>query len=105
MSRFPGEGRVEVAFFPSAICEGSCGAVSRYAGRINRTGSGTLHVRCPGYFLNSDGHRTFFRNRERLDLQVIWKGPKKGEFDVGSPRHAPVFRRPGARGGNQSVGV
>ncbi len=104
VSGFPGEGRVEIAFFPTAICEAECGAVSRYAGRTDSAGSGQLHVRVPGYFFNAGKHRTPFLDRERLDLQVIWEGPNKGEFDVGSPKHAPVFRRPphAVRGGGEN---
>jgi hypothetical protein len=90
---FPGEGKVEIAFFPTAICESECGAVARKAGRTDADGSGRLRVRVPGYFFNAEERRTYFRDRERVDLIVIWEGPGKDEFAVGSPRHDPVLRR------------
>lgn len=94
VSGFPGAGRVEVAFFPSAICESECGAVPRYAGRTEPDGSGKLHVRVPGFFYNAEEKRTYFRDRERLDLRVIWTGGGEKGFAVASPRHDPVLLRP-----------
>ncbi len=92
--KFPGPGRVEVAFFPSAICEDECGAVSRFGGRTDMHGRGIFHVRVPGYFFDAEGHKTYFLNRERIDLQVMWMGHEKDEFAVGTPRRKPVIVRP-----------
>lgn len=99
VSGFPGMGRTEIVFFPSAICEASCGSVSRFAGRTDKTGSGQLRVRVPGYFFNARKQRTYFRHLERIDLQVLWTGPNEDEFAVGYPKHRPVFRRPSSSGG------
>lgn len=89
---FPGAGVVTIAFFPTAICEGGCSAVTRYAGRTNGAGAGRLHVRVPGYFFKGK-RKVYFLDRERLNLQVMWEGHGEDEFDVGEPKHAPVFRR------------
>lgn len=94
VSGFPGAGRTEVVFFPTAICESECGAVSRFAGRTDKTGAGRLRVRVPGYFFNAKNQRTYFRHLERIDVHVLWTGPNDDEFAVGYPRHKPVFRRP-----------
>src|SRR3954454_25359819 len=40
---FPGPGRVEIAFFPSAICEDECGAETLFAGPTDHSGKGILH--------------------------------------------------------------
>lgn len=98
VSRFPGAGKTEVIFFPSAICESECGAVGRRSGRTSEDGSGQLRVRVPGYFFDADGRRTPFLNLERIDLTVLWEGSGKDDFAVGRPEHAPVLRRPSPQG-------
>ena len=93
VSGFPRAGKTEVLFFPSAICEAKCGAVARLGGSTNAAGSGVLKVRVPGYFFNAKNKRTFFRDRERIDLQVTWNGTNEDEFAVGTPRRRPVIVR------------
>lgn len=94
VSGFPGRGWVAIVFIPTALCEGECEAPTRSAGHTNKAGSARLHVRVPGFFLNFEGKRVGFLNRERIELEVVWHGSQSGEVVVASPRHAPVFRRP-----------
>lgn len=90
---FPAKGLIEVAFFPTAICESSCGAITRRPGKTRADGSGKFRVRVPGTFINSEGGRTYFRDRERIDLQVLWYGRNKGEVSGGTARPLPVIVR------------
>jgi len=90
---FPGPGRTEVIFFPTAICGGECGSVSRKGGRTNRRGAAKFEVPIPGTFFNAEGKRTYFRDRERIDLQVLWYGRDDDDFDVGSADPKPVIFR------------
>jgi hypothetical protein len=89
---FPGEGRTEVTFLPTAICESSCGATPRPGAKTNASGAATFRVRVPGTFFNSKNKRAYFRNGERIDLEVLWEGSGH-TFDVGSADPDPILIR------------
>jgi hypothetical protein len=89
---FPGRGRAEVIFLPTAICEGSCGAIPRPGAKTNASGAATFRVRVLGTFLNSKNKRTYFRNGERIDLEVLWEGPGH-TFEAGSADPEPILVR------------
>jgi hypothetical protein len=90
---FPGPGRTEATFSPSAICEDECGAFGIDGGQTDRKGSARFRVRVPNGFINSRRKFTPFRNRERIDLEVLWYGRDEEEFDVGSADPRPVIVR------------
>lgn len=75
VSGFPGKGAVQVSFFPTAICEDGCGARSFKVGDTDAAGAGTFKVRVPGTFFNERERPTYFRNRERIEVEVTWEGP------------------------------
>lgn len=89
---FPGKGRIEVSFFPTAICEDECGAPSFPAGTTDARGEGTLRVRIPGTFVDEHNHHEYFRDRERIDVEVEWEGAD-GTFAGGSAEPEPVIVR------------
>jgi len=95
---FPGKGRTEVTFLPTAICEGSCGATPRHGAKTNANGAATLRVRVPGTFFNSKNKRAYFRDGERIDLEVLWYGPGH-TFEVGSANPEPILVRTHKRSG------
>lgn len=74
VSGFPGKGLVQVSFFPTAICEDGCGARSFKVGRTDAAGAGTFKVRVPGTFFNVHERPTYFRNGERIEVEVTWEG-------------------------------
>lgn len=92
VKRFPGKGKVEVSFFPTAICEGECGAPSYPAGTTDARGEGTLRVRVPGTFLDHNDHRVYFRDRERIEVEVEWEGID-GTFAGGDAEPEPIIVR------------
>jgi hypothetical protein len=89
---FPGRGRAEVIFLPTAICESSCGAIPRPGAKTNASGAATFRVRVPGTFLNSKNKRAYFRDGERIDVEVLWEGPGH-TFEVGSADPEPILVR------------
>jgi hypothetical protein len=89
---FPGTGRTEVNFFPTAICENSCGALSRPGGMTNARGAAKFRVRVPGTFFDHRNKRAYFRDGERIDLEVLWHGPNR-TFDVGVAHPEPILVR------------
>lgn len=89
---FPGKGKTEVSFFPTAICEDACGARTFAGGRTNTMGAAKFHVRVPGTFLDSRNRPVYFRDRERIDIQVNWEGPDQS-FDVATADPQPVLVR------------
>jgi hypothetical protein len=107
VSGFPGKGVVEVSFLPTAICEDGCGSRSYRVGSTDAAGAGTFKVRVPGSFFNVHERPTYFRDHERVDVEVTWEGA--GE----SFAHAEVHPDPeivrvhdggkSARGATQSV--
>lgn len=92
VSGFRGKGIVQVAFFPTAICEDGCGARSIVAGRTGANGAGTFRVRVPGTFFNVRERPTYFRNGERVEVEVSWEGADHS-FGHGSARPEPVIVR------------
>jgi hypothetical protein len=89
---FPGRGSTEIAFFPTAICENACSAIGRRGGKTTALGTGRLRARVPGTFIARNGKHVYFRDGERIDLQVIWNGPHR-TFDVGSASPDPIVVR------------
>lgn len=92
VSGFPGKGVVEVSFFPTAICEDGCGARNVQAGRTNSEGAGKFRVRVPGTFSNDHERPTYYRNGERIDVEVTWEGADHS-FAYGSALPEPVIVR------------
>jgi hypothetical protein len=90
---FPGRGRTEVAFFPTAICEAECAGLGGKGGHTNDKGIGRFRVRVPNGFINSHRKFTPFRDYERIELSVQWYGPKEDEFDVATAKPPPVIVR------------
>jgi hypothetical protein len=89
---FPGKGRTQVSFFPTAICEVECSAPSYPAGTTDARGEGTLRVRVPGTFVDQHKHHEYFRDRERIDLEVEWEGADH-KFAGGSAEPEPIIIR------------
>jgi hypothetical protein len=96
---FPGKGITAVSFFPTAICEDSCGANSYRGGRTNASGAAEFKVRIPGTFFDHRNRHAYFRDGERIDVNVTWSGPDHS-FAVGSANPEPILvRTHGARRG------
>jgi len=89
---FPGKGSTQVTFFPTAICEDECGAAGFPGGRTNARGEGTLRVRVPGTFLDAHEHHVYFRDRERIEVNVTWEGADES-FANGSAEPEPIIVR------------
>lgn len=89
---FPGRGRSEVIFLPTAICEGSCGAIPRPGAKTNARGAATFRIRVPGTFLNSKNKPVYFRDGERIDVEVLWEGPGP-TFEAASADPEPILVR------------
>jgi hypothetical protein len=95
---FPGEGDIEIAFFPSTICENSCGAASFSGAKTDAAGKVKVRLRMPGFFYRGK-KRVPFLDHELLEVEVIWMGTSadgEEEFDIGSAYPEPEFIRPGA---------
>lgn len=96
---FPGRGLVQVSFFPTAICEIGCGARSFRVGKTTAGGAGTFRVRMPGTFFNYRERHVFFRDGERIDVNVTWEGPNEA-FAFANAEPEPILvRTKGSRGG------
>lgn len=89
---FPGRGRTEVSFFPTAICGSECAGITRRGPRTDNSGSGKFSVRMPGTFVAKGGKRVYFRDGERIDVNVVWYGPKEA-FAAASVNPEPVIVR------------
>jgi hypothetical protein len=89
---FPGRGFVEIAFFPTAICEDECAARSRRGGWTDAGGEGKFRVRVPGTFLDHRNRSVYFRDGERIDLEVLWEGADRN-FAVVTARPEPIIVR------------
>lgn len=64
-------------------------------GRLRAGHFETIRVkgfRIPGTFFDHRNKRTYFRNGERLELEVLWYGPERS-FAVGSSYPDPVLVR------------
>ncbi len=95
LTGFPGRGRVEVAFFPTAICEGFCGAETIEGNPTTARGSSTFAVRVPGIFFKAK-KRVYFRDHEQIDLNVTWISQDEESFRSASARPRPIILRAGA---------
>lgn len=89
---FPGRGVVEVSFFPTAICEDSCGARSFSGGRTDASGAARFRVRVPGTFFDHRNRPVYFRNRERVEVTAVWEGPGP-EFAIAEANPQPMIVR------------
>jgi hypothetical protein len=89
---FPGRGAIEVSFFPTAICEDGCGARSFGGGRTNANGAATFRVRVPGTFLDPRDRLVYFRDGERIDVNVTWEGAHRS-FAFASAEPEPIIVR------------
>jgi len=92
VARFPGKGTTEISFFPTAICEDGCGARGFRGGRTNASGAAEFKVRIPGTFFNLRNRRVYFRDGERIEVNVTWSGPDRS-FAVGSATPDPILVR------------
>lgn len=93
VNRFPGRGRLEVSFLPTASCGFECASYSRRVGFADRHGRAKLHVRVPQTFINEDGKHVPFRNHERIELEVEWTSPGEDEFVGAVAKPEPVIVR------------
>ncbi|MGV1048554.1 MAG: hypothetical protein ACOYD4_08555 [Solirubrobacterales bacterium] len=89
---FPGKGVLEISFFPTAICEAECGARSFRGARTNASGAAKFRVRIPGTFFDHRNKPVYFRDGERIDVNVTWEGPGHS-FAVGSAEPEPILVR------------
>ena len=89
---FDGRGLIEVAFFPSAICEDECAGRGSRAGYTHLDGSGRFRVHVPGTFIDQHHRSTYFRDRERINVLVTWEaGPRR--FAVAEAEPEPILVR------------
>ncbi len=89
---FPGKGNLEVAFFPTAICEDSCGARDFRGGKTNEKGAARFRVRVPGTFTDHKNRFAYFRDGERIDVSVTWEG-SSGDFAFAFAEPEPILVR------------
>lgn len=89
---FPGKGETEVSFFPTAICEDECAGRSFKGGRTNAQGAAKFRVHVPGTFIDHRHRSVYFRNGERIDVEVTWEGSGEA-FAVASANPDPIIVR------------
>ena len=89
---FPGKGVTQVSFFPTAICEDECGARNYRGGRTDAQGAGRFRVRVPGTFIDQRHRSAYFRDGERVDVEVTWEGHNH-RFDAASAEPEPIIVR------------
>jgi hypothetical protein len=89
---FAGRGSTEVDFFPTAICGSECAAAARLGARTSDGGAAKFSVRMPGTFVDQHGKHVFFRDGERIELEVLWSGAGKA-FDVADATPEPIIER------------
>jgi hypothetical protein len=89
---FPGHGRTEVSFFPTAICGRECAGFSRRGARTDSDGSAKFSVRMPGTFIGQNHKHAYFRDGERIDVNIVWYGSKEA-FATAFVRPAPIIVR------------
>lgn len=92
VSGFPGKGVTQVSFFPTAICEIECSAPNVPGGRTDANGFAKFAVRVPGTFIDEHHHRAYFRDGERIDVEVTWEGAN-GDLAAGSAEPEPILVR------------
>jgi hypothetical protein len=88
----PGKGVVWVSFFPTALCEDGCGALAFLVGRSDARGTVKFRVRIPGTFFDHGGRHVYFRDGERIDVNLTWEGPNRS-FATGSAWPEPIVVR------------
>jgi len=89
---FPGKGVTEVAFFPTAICEDLCSGRSFRGGRTNTKGAAKFRVHVPGTFIDHRNRPAYFRDGERIEVDVTWEGPDH-TFDGAIAAPEPIIVR------------
>lgn len=89
---FPGKGVTEVAFFPTAICEDLCSGRSFRGGRTNSKGEAEFRVHVPGTFIDHRNRSAYFRDGERIEVDVTWEGPDH-TFDGATADPEPIIVR------------
>jgi hypothetical protein len=89
---FPGKGVLEVSFFPTAICEDGCGARSFRGARTNAQGKASFRVRMPGTFFDLRNRPVYFRDGERINVEVTWEG-RSHSFASASAEPVPILIR------------
>ena len=89
---FPGKGVLSITFFPTAICEAECGANGFWGGRTDASGAAKFRVRIPGTFFDHRERHTYFRDGERIKVNVNWEGPDHS-FAVGEAMPEPILVR------------
>jgi hypothetical protein len=89
---FPGKGMTEISFFPTAICEDKCGARSFRGDRTDAKGAAKFRVRVPGTFIDQRNRSAYFRDGERIEVNVVWEGPDDS-FNVATAEPDPIFVR------------
>jgi hypothetical protein len=89
---FPGKGALRVSFFPTAICEDECGARTFGGARADAAGRARFLVRMPGTFLDHRNRPVYFRNRERIEVEVTWEGSHHA-FAFASAEPQPIIVR------------
>lgn len=94
---FPGKGSTQISFFPGAICEDACGARTFAGAQTGSRGAAKFRVRVPQTFFDSRNRPVYFRDREQIEMSVIWEG-SNGGFDVATANPEPIIvRTHGAR--------
>lgn len=96
---FPGKGATEVSFFPTAICEDSCGTRIFRGGRTNARGAARFQVRVPGTFVDYRNRFAYFRDGERIDVNVTWEGPDRSHAFASAKPEPIIVRTHGSRRG------
>lgn len=94
---FPGRGIVEISFFPTAICEGECGARIFWGGRTDVAGAATFTVSIPNTFFDKRDHPVYFRDGERIEVHASWTGAHHA-FSGASAHPQPILVRDPKRG-------
>jgi len=99
LTGFPGKGAIEISFFPTAICEDSCAARSFRSGRTDAKGAAKFPIRVPGTFFNYRERPTYFRDGERIDVNVTWEGQGHSFVPVSANPDPIIVRAHGSRHG------
>ena len=94
---FPGKGATEVTFFPTAICEDECAARPFRGGRTNARGAAKFRVHVPGTFIDHRGRSVYFRDGERINLEVFWDGADHSFAGASAEPEPIIVRTHGSR--------
>jgi hypothetical protein len=71
---FPGKGVTDVSFLPTAICEDLCGSRIYGGEETGAMGAAKFRVRVPNTFFDHRERQVYFRDRERIEVNVTWRG-------------------------------